>query len=545
MTKRRFIALIAIVSPIALVVATAQSPRPQPAFGSVEIHASSPNTMPQMRSRFGNGRYELRNATALDLIRTAWGIDADSVSGGPDWLDLNRYDVAATAPPTATSETLKVMLQGMLKDQLQLSVHNGSKDHPAYAITVAKNPQLKQAEGTESGGCKFRPVPSVPRGVPLPPMKLTCLNVTIAEFARVLSSIPEASGYVFDYPILDRTGLAGRWSFDLTWSPRRAYNWSPVADGAVTIFDAMERQLGLKLTRTNVPTQVLVVEKAVPPRVTDVPRSRVEFEVADIMPQDPNAPVLPCGTINIQPGGRVRISMTLRNLIWEAWGAPFDFNRFIGGPKGMDTTCWLILAKAPVEENILGTSNPGGWNGAIWNGVDLDTMRMMLRSLLVDRFKLSAHLDDRTIDGYVLTAARQKLRKANASNRPGCKEGPGDDGKDPRLTNPMATRLITCRNMTLAQFAAQLSAFFPGSPPMTDATGISGKFDMTINFSPGGLVQALSSALPGEAGQPSEPTGAISLFDALKNQLGLKAESKKVMAPVLVVEHVNETPTEN
>jgi uncharacterized protein (TIGR03435 family) len=233
--------------------------------------------------------------------------------------------------------------------------------------------------------------------------------------------------------------------------------------------------------------------------------------------------------------------MTLRNLIWEAWGAPFDFSRFIGGPQGMDMPCWQILAKVPVELNVLGTANPAGWNGAIWNGVDVDTMRMSLRSFLVDRFKLAAHLEDRPIDGYALVAARPKLKKANPANRPSCKEGPGDDGKDPRRTNPLATRLITCRDMTLTQFAEELNAFFPGSPPITDATGISGRFDMTINFSPAGLVQAV----PSESGEAPEATGAISLLDALKGQLGLKVETRKVMAQVLIVDHVNSTPTEN
>ena len=64
---------------------------------------------------------------------------------------------------------------------------------------------------------------------------------------------------------------------------------------------------------------------------------------------------------------------------------------------------------------------------------------------------------------------------------------------------------------------------------------------MTINFSPSGLVQAV----PSEPGEASEPTGAISLIDALKGQLGLKIETRKVMAPVLIVDHVNATPTEN
>jgi uncharacterized protein (TIGR03435 family) len=539
MTKRSIAAMVALGSPLAYVIATAepQNATPGPAFNSVEIRAAAPNTMPQMRSRFGNGRYELHNASAVDLIRTAWGVAADGVSGGPDWLDLNRYDVIAMAPATTMPDTLRMMLQRMLKDRFQLSARNGSKDNSAYAITIGRKPQLKPSEGTEASGCSFQPFPSASRLR----MTLVCKNVSIPAFAKILSGAQEASGYVFGYPLLDRTGLAGAWNFSLSWSPRRANIWSPAQAEIVTLFDAFDKQLGLKLVLTRVATPVLVVEKATPPRVTDASKPDMEFEVAEIRPEDPNNPAIPCGNINIQPGGRVRIGMTLRHLIWEAWGAPFDFSRFIGGPKGMDSPCWQILAKMPVEQNVLGTVNPGGWNGAIWNGVDLDTMRMSLRSFLVDRFKLVAHLEARPIDGYVLAGAGRRLRKANPANRPSCKEGPGDDGKDPRLTNPLATRLITCRNMTLTRFAEQLNGFFPGSPPMSDATGISGRFDMTINFSPVGLVQAV----PSESGEAPEPTGAISLFDALKGQLGLKVETRKLMAPVLIVDHVNATPTEN
>ncbi len=145
-------------------------------FNNVEIRASAPNTMPQMRARFGNGRYELRNATAVDLIRTAWGVEADSISGGPDWLDLNRYDVLATAPPTATPQMLRAMLQGMLATRFQLSVRNGEKDRPAYAIEATKNPHLTAAEGTEAGGCKLQPFRPAPRGTPQPPVTLVCSN---------------------------------------------------------------------------------------------------------------------------------------------------------------------------------------------------------------------------------------------------------------------------------------------------------------------------------------------------------------------------------
>jgi uncharacterized protein (TIGR03435 family) len=140
----------------------------------------------------------------------------------------------------------------------------------------------------------------------------------------------------------------------------------------------------------------------------------------------------------------------------------------------MDTTRFVLVAKAPAQEDAV-----AGWNGPVWNGVDIDSMRMMLRALLAGRFKLATHKEDWLISGYELVAARPKLRRANPSNRPGCRDGPGADGKDPWVQNPLATRLITCRNMTLAQYAAELNKMFVELPPVRDSTGITGRYDMT------------------------------------------------------------------
>jgi len=106
--------------------------------------------------------------------------------------------------------------------------------------------------------------------------------------------------------------------------------------------------------------------------------------------------------------------------------------------------------------------------------------------------------------------------------------------------------------MTLAQFAAELSK--PTSeegpilfnfPPVVDATGIDGRYDMTINFTPPRVFQNIAApAVTGDTAA-SEPDGAISIFEALEKQLGLKLESRKVSGRVLVIDHVNEMPTDN
>jgi uncharacterized protein (TIGR03435 family) len=160
------------------------------------------------------------------------------------------------------------------------------------------------------------------------------------------------------------------------------------------------------------------------------------------------------------------------------------------------------------------------------------------------------------VQGYALVAVKPKLRKADPSNRSECNEGPGPDGKDPRIANPDAQRLVTCLNMTVSQFAAELretaSGYLFQYPPVVDATGIEGNYDITINFSAAGAlngggrgVAAAGPGPPGGEGAAAEPSGAISLFEALEKQLGLKLEARKVTASVLVIDHVEETPTEN
>jgi uncharacterized protein (TIGR03435 family) len=350
------------------------------------------------------------------------------------------------------------------------------------------------------------------------------------------------SGYLFNYPVVDRTGLSGVWDFSAKWSPRTHFFPSAPGSDELTIFDAFEKQLGLNLKSTVVPSPVVVVdhvnqrpsgnERA----ISQTPPARPYFEVATIKPDDPDRQG---SSVGIHPGGRVDIRMTVKGLIQEAWG---DMNphRVVGVPGSLDATRFEVIAEAPTEEGAA-----AGWNGPVWNGVDLDSMRMMLRSLLVDRFGLITHNEDRLVFGYALVAGRQKLRRADASNRPGCKEGPGADGKDPRLANPIASRLVTCRNMTLAQFADELNSVLYGFLPIVDETGIKGRYDMTINFTPPAAIR--DSGLPAPTAEPvaPEPDGTISIFEAVGKQLGLKLQPRKVKAAVLVVDHVNETPTEN
>jgi uncharacterized protein (TIGR03435 family) len=99
--------------------------------------------------------------------------------------------------------------------------------------------------------------------------------------------------------------------------------------------------------------------------------------------------------------------------------------------------------------------------------------------------------------------------------------------------------------MTATQFAASLNHLFVELPPVLDLTGIAGRYDMTINFSPRSGLQNMTGPGAGGEAVPSEPDGTISLFEALHKQFGLKLQPHKVMAPLLIIDHVDEMPSEN
>ena len=106
-------------------------------------------------------RYQLRQANMVDLIRTAYGVDADNVLGGPSWLELDRFDVIAKTPPATPPETLKLMLQALLADRFKLVVHKDSKPFDAFVLSVGKGkPKLKEADGSGEPGCQSQPLAS-------------------------------------------------------------------------------------------------------------------------------------------------------------------------------------------------------------------------------------------------------------------------------------------------------------------------------------------------------------------------------------------------
>jgi uncharacterized protein (TIGR03435 family) len=384
--------------------------------------------------------------------------------------------------------------------------------------------------------------------------------MTMAALAEYMHTMPLAQQFIGANPLVDETGLKGAWNFEFHYAlPMGGPNAS---GGGNLISDAIDRQLGLKLEPRKVALPVVMVDRAnekptdnLPGIAEKLPVAPTEFEVADIKPSDPNATAGPGRGGGFLPGGRLDLKgITLKDLIVVAWDTLPHL--VVGGPKFVDTDRFDVVAKAPALV-LTGSPAMGGPRGQ--PPVDIDALRLMLKTLIVDRFKLETHFEDRPLDAYTLVAAKPKLKKADPANRTGFHEGPGPDGKDPRKNTPALGRLVTCTNMTMAQLAEALPSIAGGyfqtvSRTVLDSTGIEGAYDFTLSFSAAGLVSggggrgggdARPAGPAGAAVEASDPNGGITLGDALEKQIGIKLVTVKRPVPVLVIERIQQKPIEN
>jgi uncharacterized protein (TIGR03435 family) len=311
------------------------------------------------------------------------------------------------------------------------------------------------------------------------------------------------------------------------------------------MFDAVDKQLGLKLASASYPVPVLIVDKVDetptpnPPGLDTKlpPPPPAEFDVAVLTPSRPDAQLQ--GRLN---GIQVNATgMSLKFLIDFAYNLNNNDDELIqNAPRFLDTDKWDIVAKASPESQAVG---PDGKPQ-----IDFDLLPHMIETLLVERFKMKSHFEDRPIEAFTLVAAGPKMKKADPLNRTHCKEGPGPDGKDPRIANPILGRLLYCQNMTMAQLAELLPTLAGGYvfTPVLDATGLKDPYDFTLSFSTSGQLQSVPPpSNDPNAPRTTEPNGGLSLLDAMARQLGVKVVKEKRPSPVLVMDHIEEKPTDN
>jgi len=255
---------------------------PQRGFDVVSIKPSESSAIGGGLRFNPSGRVEWTGTTLRNLIRMAYqrfGFDPREVVGGPAWIDSERFDIIATAErppgnrPDGFPQELLGMVRALVEDRFKVRVHNEQRQAPIYTLVVAR--------GDGKTGASLRQVPDAcaeamkalsektPRSGPPPcsfgggPGKLVGTGVTLTMFANALS------GYV-GRNVVDRTGIAGSFDFELTFDPSSTARNPPGAvpgppvrdDTAPSIVTALQEQLGLKLESTRGPIDVLVIDQA-------------------------------------------------------------------------------------------------------------------------------------------------------------------------------------------------------------------------------------------------------------------------------------------
>ena len=235
----------------------------KPVFDVATIKPSAPDAKGQsiLVGRGGANLFTTTNTTLNDLITFAYGLHARQVTGGPAWLENERYDITGKPDQEGIPnvDQLKSMVQKLLAERFQLAFHHDKKELSVYAITVAKSgPKLNKSENSAGlpgfGG----------RG----PGSIAVRNSTMAEFAGFLQ------GRIVDRPVVDQSSLPDRYDFTLKWTPdtnqppapgQNAPPAAPEADAPPDLFAAFQQQLGLKLEAAKAPVDVLVIDKVEKP----------------------------------------------------------------------------------------------------------------------------------------------------------------------------------------------------------------------------------------------------------------------------------------
>ena len=279
---------------------------------------------------------------------------------------------------------------------------------------------------------------------------------------------------------------------------------------------------------------------------------------------------MPSGGPGSKDPGRIRYPfVSLRDLLIRA----YDVKAYqITGPAWLDTERYEINATMPPDTTM-------------------EQFRTMLQNLLAERFKLAMHRETKELPMYALVVAKYGPKMKESGDAPPVKEGDADAplppplpsqpkiGPDgfPVLPAPPAGRggmfmmmmpgraRLSGEHQTIQDLATRLTSQL--GRPVTDATGLKGKYDITLTFSTEGMNGPMGPMGPGPTmlavappgGGPPGGAGAggaagvfvpegeapPDIFAAVQQQLGLKLESKKGPVEMIVVDHVEKTPTEN
>jgi uncharacterized protein (TIGR03435 family) len=205
---------------------------------------------------FRGGRFQTTNVSLSKLLAFSYGVQEKQLVGLPPWAETDKYDI--DAKPDMDGAPNKKQFQGMVQkliaDRFGLIFHHDKKELSVYVLSVAKTgAKLTKTESQEGHpGFGLRGLGAI-----------TVHDASMSDFAAMMQET------VMDRPVIDQTGLAGRYDFALNWTPDdsqfggMAAKLPPPTDNTnppPNLYTAIQEQIGLKLDATKAPTDVMVID---------------------------------------------------------------------------------------------------------------------------------------------------------------------------------------------------------------------------------------------------------------------------------------------
>jgi bla regulator protein blaR1 len=554
---------------------------PLPEFEAVTIKPAPPDER-GMGFNLQGRHFRTINTSIADLLRYAYGVQSRQMEGLPAWAETEKYDITGVAAESGTEKPdWKLMVQKLLADRFGFRFHSSTKEMPVYELQVGKNgPKLTKSSSETQQGELY-----MGRSDSGPGKTVHGKATTMAGLAKSLESTE------FDRPVVDRTGLTGKFDFEMTFLSDHVKGQPigpPVEDepnAPPGIFTAIQDQLGLKLVPSKGPTEIMVIDHVEKPvfdsaamapkpipspgvskdgapgvllRVASEPEKRSQGEAApSVADPCPGAsglfaaydvvsvrPVHPerLRFVGLQeiPDGLTSETVSAAMMVQRAYstgaGVPTD-DAVDGLPDWGKGQYFSVQAKMNPDQT------------AAFAKLIKDQQRAcrarMLQALLADRFKLQVHHETRQVPGYELTVAKggPKMKEVTASD-PIVFIGSGGRpllrNNSMRIVPSNGAQEVVVENFSMDQLAEVLMG--PGSVghKVANKTGLTGLYSYTLTYA---LSQGVGAApAGGSAGTAPDP--APTVFNALEDQLGLKLQRGIEAVDVVVVDHI-ERPSEN
>jgi len=257
-------------------------------FELATIKPSSPHAQGNSFRVTGH-RFETRNTSLSDLLSFAYGLHAKQITAAPVWVETDKYDLTAEsgAAGQASEMLWRTMLQRYLTECFKLQFHRDTQELPLYVLTIGTTgPKLTRSKGDPNG----IPALSVTLGATNAANPnlgaVAATNANMGDLARVMQRL------VLEWPVIDRTGILGRYDFALNWTPddsqfRQTRARIPGPTGSANaprdLFTALQEQIGLKLDVLSAPSEILIIDSVEKPSEIDARETRDRRDVSPVL----------------------------------------------------------------------------------------------------------------------------------------------------------------------------------------------------------------------------------------------------------------------